>query len=275
MDKEDLLKKHRLEKKQLQVEIQAIKKSVPKGDRKRDKEAKKQIQELENSLKEKQNSELVSFEKPAEILKVEKLSIKDENKSEIKLSKAQRRRKNLEEKARLRDQEIEEAEKNASNAEKHKERVAILEKLKPHNLTIKEMKPDGNCLYYAVLDQIPTSDDVLSIRLKVANYLRENYDNLNFFLTDPNSGDCFDREKYEEYCCKTEMDGFWGGQIELRAISSVYRQQIQVIQAYSPNVIIGDEFQTKPIYLTYHRHQLSLGEHYNSIQENQNSSEDF
>ena len=51
MDKEDLLKKHRLEKKQLQVEIQAIKKSVPKGDRKRDKEAKKQIQELENSLK--------------------------------------------------------------------------------------------------------------------------------------------------------------------------------------------------------------------------------
>uniref|UniRef100_H2Y9H9 Uncharacterized protein n=1 Tax=Ciona savignyi TaxID=51511 RepID=H2Y9H9_CIOSA len=60
---EILLQKHKTEKKSLQAEIQAIKKAVPKGDKKREKIAKQKIADLENALKETHKQELETVEK--------------------------------------------------------------------------------------------------------------------------------------------------------------------------------------------------------------------
>lgn len=283
MDREELLTKHRQEKKDLQIQVQAIKKSVPKGDKKRDKEAKKQITALESSMKDRHAEELEKldeFVKTNEVSKVdlpelESLTITaDDGDKKVepiapKMSKAQRRRRKQEEKAKARQQEIAAAEKDITSSARYKEKIAIISQLQKMGSTIKEMKPDGNCLYHAFLDQAqPMADDLATTRLKVADYLRKNGDHFKFFLVDNSTGECYSDNKYEEYCQKTELDGTWGGQLELQALSKVYERLIRVVQADSPEVVIGEEFtSSKPIILTYHRHQLSLGEHYNSIKD--------
>jgi OTU domain-containing protein 6 len=42
------------------------------------------------------------------------------------------------------------------------------------------------------------------------------------------------------------------------------RHPIEVIQAEGPPVLIGDEFDSAKLTITYHRHYYGLGEHYNS-----------
>jgi len=273
---EELLEKHRKEKKDLKTKTQSIKKKVPKGDKKREKEAKKEIQQLEESLKEKHESELKSLQAAegeaavAEMqgLKIERQKSESSESSEkpVKMSKAQRRRRNKEEKAREREREIVEAEKNQELSLKTKERVSIFQQLGEMGLKIKEMKPDGNCLYHAFVDQ--EGGDVGHARVKVANHLRQNKEDYKFFLVDNSTGDCFSDTQYESYCKQTEADGTWGGQLELQALSKIFKVHIVVIQGDGNNVEIGEEYKKEEpsVILTYHRHELSLGEHYNSVE---------
>lgn len=273
---EELLARHRQEKKELQTRVQTIKRNVPKGDKKRDKEAKKQIAELEADIKERHARELTEFNIKEEegklsagvagLCATDDAEEHDAPPQQKKMSKAQRRRKKQETARREREEEIREAKKDFANSAKYKEKLAIIRQLAEIGSTIKEMKSDGNCLYHAFLDQAKIDDDLTATRLKVATYLRQNMDCFKLFLVDNNTGDCYDNKQYEEYCVKTEQDGTWGGQLELQALSKIYQCLIRVVQADTPDVVIGDEFSdSKPIVLAYHRHQLSLGEHYNSI----------
>lgn len=51
--------------------------------------------------------------------------------------------------------------------------------------------------------------------------------------------------------------------------------RIEVIQANSPQLIIGEEYKDGPlITLTYHRHMYGLGEHYNSVEPYQENDEE-
>uniref|UniRef100_H2Y9H4 OTU domain-containing protein n=1 Tax=Ciona savignyi TaxID=51511 RepID=H2Y9H4_CIOSA len=90
-------------------------------------------------------------------------------------------------------------------------------------------------------------------------------DFLPFLSTE--SGDPYTADEFESYCCEVEKSGVWGGQLELQAISNAFQTPIHVIQAGSSSVKLGEQYEQSPILLTYHRHELGLGEHYNSVME--------
>ena len=70
-------------------------------------------------------------------------------------------------------------------------------------------------------------------------------------------------EQFEEYCTQIVNEPVWGGNLELQALSQSLEISINVIQSDNC-VVIGEEF-AKKIYISYHRHEYGLGEHYNSL----------
>merc|ERR1712202_100444 len=85
------------EKKDLQIKTQSIKRKVPKGDKKREKEAKKEILALENELKDRHAAELQNMQAAeATVAGMQDLNLENQTNDSakpIKMSKAQRRRK--------------------------------------------------------------------------------------------------------------------------------------------------------------------------------------
>ncbi|KAI9193736.1 uncharacterized protein BJ171DRAFT_524371 [Polychytrium aggregatum] len=142
--------------------------------------------------------------------------------------------------------------------------------LKPMNLRIKEIIPDGHCLYNAIAHQLnlSQSDEDMTykdVRGIAASYMRTNIDDFLPFLTS-DSGDMMSPDEYESYCSSVERTAAWGGQLEIRAISSSLRREIDVVQMGSPVIKIGEEYRdSSPLKISYHRHSYGLGEHYNSL----------
>lgn len=58
----------------------------------------------------------------------------------------------------------------------------------------------------------------------------------------------------------------WGSQVELRAIFSLLKSPIEIYCADAPTVLMGENFGEKvPMKLAYHKHEYTMGEHYNSL----------
>jgi len=288
--RELLLTSHRKEKKELQAQIQALKKTASKGDKKKKKEVSETIANLEAKLKEKHKAELTNLEEeglagdhlanresavPEIVQKVEEnsddaalgpLPIKEEY---SRVSKAQKRRekKALKEKERL--EEIENQEELNKSGPRLLEQEAIKQKLTERKLKLKEIASDGDCLFSGVVHQLQRlglSSSIRELRSNTATELRDKPDEYLPFLTNPRTGDMLTGEEFESYCDKMMNTPAWGGQIELKALSKVLKRPIQVIQGTGPDIVIGEEFQEKEtILLTYHRHLHGLGEHYNSV----------
>ncbi|XP_075438983.1 deubiquitinase OTUD6B isoform X5 [Ascaphus truei] len=58
-----------------------------------------------------------------------------------------------------------------------------------------------------------------------------------------------DADEFEKYCSDIANTSAWGGQLELRALSHILQTPIEVIQADSPPIVIGEEYASKPITL--------------------------
>ncbi len=75
-------------------------------------------------------------------------------------------------------------------------------------------------------------------------------------------------EALNDYCNKVESDVLaeWGGELEIRAISESLAIPIHVYSADSPVLVMEGSGDTSvpPLTLSFHRHLLVLGEHYNS-----------
>lgn len=88
---------------------------------------------------------------------------------------------------------------------------------------IRNVVPDGNCMFAAIVDQLELRNDFSfspkSLRHGCLQYLREN----------PNSGDgtpyvlFLDGETWEEYLSRMSQDGVWGDHMILQAVSKVTR----------------------------------------------------
>ncbi|VDP84817.1 unnamed protein product [Echinostoma caproni] len=151
----------------------------------------------------------------------------------------------------------------------------IEQQLTSRRLRLYEVPSDGDCLYLSVAHQMrlrnipldPPSDltqsetdskviqqdqaqsktDVTRLRQLTAQHLRENIDEFLPFLFHPDTGDPMTKEAFEAYCDAIEKTAAWGGQIEVRALSNVFRLPIEVLQAEGQSVLIGDEFGGPPI----------------------------
>uniref|UniRef100_A0A6M2DYQ4 Putative otu ovarian tumor-like cysteine protease n=1 Tax=Xenopsylla cheopis TaxID=163159 RepID=A0A6M2DYQ4_XENCH len=248
-------------KKEYQAQITSLKKQA-KNNKKNKKDILLEIAKLEEEF-----TELCSEEKccPKDV----EDNIGEPQVQNQKVSRAQKRRdkKVMNEKERLK--RIEDQEELNKQGARHKELTALKSILKCRDLKVFEIPSDGDCLYKAIEHQLTLNDKpsvaTSELRRLTSCYIRENKMEFLPFMSNAD-GEPLDETEFEEYCSNIENTNAWGGQIELKALSSILKTTIEVLQADSPPTIQGEEFSTKPLILTYHRHVLGLGEHYNSTQ---------
>ncbi|XP_041454346.1 deubiquitinase OTUD6B-like isoform X2 [Lytechinus variegatus] len=277
MDQDELEQKHRKERKDLQAKIQGIKKAVPKGDKKRKKEAAEEIARLEADLDQRHQAELeanknkaaVPHEEASTEEMLEKLDISEEPEDKPqKLSKAQKRRNKKAQEEKEKAERIAIAEKDNVNSARNIENRQFADITSKRNLQIKQIPSDGHCLYNAVVHQLSLQgieEKMEVVRQKVSDYMKTNIDEFLCFLTKPDTGDMLTADEYEKYCDDVANTAAWGGHHEMKAITEVYKKPIEVLQAEGPLLKIGEHFDTQPIMLSYHHHAYGLGEHYNSV----------
>lgn len=272
-----LAKQHRKEKKDLQAKIQSMKNAVPKNDKKRRKQLTEDIAKLEAELSQKHENELRQLNISSSVEEVSNAldSVNVTNNEEetdgkqTRTSKAQKRRDKRAALEKERETRIAEAEVENLTGSRHLENLKLKEKLAERHLQIKEISSDGHCMYRAVEDQLMVRGCALGLkdlRAQTAQYMRSHADDFLPFLTDPNTGDMYTADEFEKYCNDVADTAAWGGQLELKALSQVLQMPIEVIQAESLSIIIGEEYDRPPITLIYMRHAYGLGEHYNSVE---------
>ncbi|XP_064204210.1 deubiquitinase OTUD6B [Anguilla rostrata] len=272
-------KQHRKEKKDLQAKIQSMKNAVPKNDKKRRKQLVEDIAKLEAELNQKHEEELKQLNDNQDGDKVdtiangvEKLDLDVEEPKETKQSRTSKAQKRRDKKAALekeRESRIAEAEVMNLSGFRHQEKLKVSEKLAERQLQIREISSDGHCMYRAVEDQLGARGhalDLAQLRTLTAQHMRSHADDFLPFLTNPNTGDMYTAGEFEKYCSDVESTAAWGGQLELRALTQVLQMPIEVIQADSPTIVIGEEYKSAPITLIYMHHAYGLGEHYNSVE---------
>lgn len=263
--------RHRKEKKDLQAKIQVLKKSVTKGDKKRKKEIDTEIERLELEFEEKCKIELNKLNQ------LDKQSIEPSVSDQIdkksdKITKSQKRREKKERLEHEREIAISLQEIENQNGPAAIELKKINEKLLKKGLKIKEVFSDGNCMYYAVSDQIKNQLSInksfQELRNLTCDYMLENSKDFQPYLTD-DEGDFMDSEKYQEYCYNIKNTPVWGGQLELKALSDVLKVSIEIVQGEGSNIVIGENKNNDNcLVITFHRHLLGSGEHYNSTEPN-------
>ncbi|XP_060915989.1 deubiquitinase OTUD6B [Labrus mixtus] len=278
---EQLAKQHRKEKKDLQAKIQSMKNAVPKNDKKRRKQMTDEIAKLEADLNQKHEEELSQLNSTGDtkveavLNGVENLQMDDGEKEDVtqsRVTKAQKRREKKAAQEKERESRIAEAEVLNLQGVRHQEGLMLAQKLALQQLQIKEISSDGHCMYRAIEDQLAKRSkpeivvSMKDLRSRTAEHMRSHADDFLPFLTKPNTGDMYTTEEFEHYCSEVEHTAAWGGQLELQALTQVLRLPIEVIQANSSTIKIGEEFDSDPITLVYMRHAYGLGEHYNSVE---------
>ncbi|KAF6737942.1 OTU domain-containing protein 6B [Oryzias melastigma] len=274
-----LIKQHRKEKKDLQAKIQSMKNAVPKNDKKRRKQLTEEIAKLEADLNQKHEEEFQQLQSAPDkdveeavngvtALKVE--AGEQEEAKQPRVTKAQKRRDKKAAQEKERESRIAEAEVQNLQGVRHQEGLKLAQILAQKSLQIKEISSDGHCMYRAVEDQLGQRSksglSFIELRSRTAEHMRNNSDNFLPFLSNPTTGEMFTADEFEKYCSEVEHTAAWGGQLELRALTHVLRLPIEVIQADSPAIKIGEEYDTEPITLVYMHHAYGLGEHYNSVE---------
>jgi OTU domain-containing protein 6 len=285
---DELNELHKKQKKDLQAKIMNLKKSVTKGDKKKKKEADAQIEAMENDFELKCKNEIDELEKKLAGTFINSdlnaQASNDDQLSKQKISKAQKRKEKKEQEERDREKEIALQEIENQKGPTALELKKIQEKLLKKGLRVKDVKSDGNCMYYAVSDQLEKKKFLnktwKELRDLTCDYMLKNPDQFLPYLIDEDdeSGDLMDSEKYQEYCEKIRDTLVWGGQLELKALADVFGVLIEVVQNEGSELLIGNEDSNKNkerLIITYHRHMFGSGEHYNSTEPHQPENEDY
>ncbi|RWS04152.1 OTU domain-containing protein 6B-like protein [Dinothrombium tinctorium] len=293
---DELISKQRKEAKELQAIIQSLKRSVPKGDKKRKKEVTLEIAKLEYELNAKHERELNEFKTNSivtcdEVKKCEQsdecvnensidtrltqVSIDDGAQNDdhsvndkVKISKARRKREKKQQQERERRERIAKEEAESGDSIRTLEEQKLNSLLSDRGLTVYEIPSDGDCMYKAIEHQLSFRNlkfSMQELRRKAAAILRERKDEFLPFLTSRETNDLMTDEEFEKYCDEIANTKAWGGQVELKALSYFLKIPIEVCQASGPSIKIGEECGGTPLILSYHRHAYHLGEHYNSV----------
>ncbi|XP_065092539.1 deubiquitinase OTUD6B [Ochlerotatus camptorhynchus] len=280
-DEETLLARHRKEKKDLQAKVQALKKA--KVDKKKKKEQQDEIARLEADLEARHADELNKFNSlkisetagAVEVLHENKAEADDAESEEVeqpKVSKAQRRREKKSQDDKKRQAQIKAEEALNKNSPRILEDKKIAEILSKRGLVSFAVPADGDCLYNAVKHQLARIGvceyETTDLRQMTADYIEDNKDSIIFYMTNPDTGDILNEDEFRKYCHQVRNTKSWGGEIEVKALSSSLKCPIEIIQASGTSPVHGEgEDPSRKLVLTYHRHMYRLGEHYNSTME--------
>lgn len=257
--------------------MQSLKKTVTKGDKKRKKEVDAEIETLEKDFEQKCRIEIQQLENELKSENVTKIEQKEQNQAEstatlptsTKTSKSKKKREKKEKSSEDREKLIQLQEIENKKGPAYIELTKIKDKMKQMNLKIKDVRSDGNCMYYAIIDQLKQNPHLeqlqtyQELRTLTSQYMLKNPNEFQAYLCSEETGDPLDEQQYEEYCHKIKDTLAWGSQIELKAISDLLKVNIQVIQSEGSDIQIGDSNEDKLV-ITYHRFMFGSGEHYNS-----------
>lgn len=263
-----VIRRHCREKRELQAHIQTLKASVPKNDKGRRKQLLSDIARLEAEMEQRHQQELEKFgENPESSVdsitaNLKKMNLENMPPRPSKGQKRRDRRANLERRRQER-MPAAQAEQLAANRREEEEKVAAI--LGAKNLEMKTIPADGHCMYRAIQDQLVFSVTIESLRYRTAYYMRKHIDDFLPFFTEPEAGNFYTQEDFLRYCDDIVHKASWGGQLELRALSHVLQTPIEVVQANSPIIVIGEEYTRKPLTLVYLHYACDFGEHYNSV----------
>ncbi|PWN98966.1 cysteine proteinase [Tilletiopsis washingtonensis] len=205
----------------------------------------------------------------------------------VNRAKARLARRDAEQAAMRSQAEAELRANGAKPDEAERERRGIEELCRALNVTMREINPDGHCLYAAVADQLNSRGkvakkvDFRDTRRATAEHMRGHADDFMPFISDSDEhmagiqntdAGALDSsvkgmtKHFMDYCDAVENTGVWGGQPEILALSRAYKTQIHVVQAGSPVLKVGEgEQKGEPLQISYHRKMYGLGEHYNSL----------
>ncbi|KAI3658846.1 hypothetical protein MP638_006561 [Amoeboaphelidium occidentale] len=265
--------------KEIRAKIQQLKKSVPKGDKKKKKEVAEEVAKLEEALAQLQmEKHEPRTEKATPDDTDEPQNDAPQSTAEISVEERAKKpnrqqQRKLKKKAAM-EKEIEEARNEALNAVDYgkleKEQFDAI--FSTEGLALKEIPADGNCFYNAIVDQLrleANNSDIQNNTYKhyrkiVSDYLKDHPDDFMPFLSGAN-GDTMSEAEFNEYCKKIAETGEWAGNVEIQALSQALKRKIIIYQAGTKPLVIGEEHEGKPLRLSYHRHQYGLGEHYNSL----------
>lgn len=272
-DEEQLVRRHRKEKKELQAKIQGMKNAVPKNDKKRRKQLTEDVAKLEREMEQKHREELEQLKQLTfKDSKIDSVAVNISNlvleNQPPRISKAQKRREKKAALEKEREERIAEAEIENLSGARHLESEKLAQILAARELEIKQIPSDGHCMYGALEDQLREQDcalTVASLRRQTAEYMQSHSDDFLPFLTNPSTGDMYTPEEFGKYCDDIVNTAAWGGQLELRALSHILQTPIEILQADAPPIIVGEEYPRNPLVLVYMRHAYGLGEHYNSV----------
>ncbi|XP_069477444.1 deubiquitinase OTUD6B isoform X2 [Ambystoma mexicanum] len=253
--------------------------SVAKNDKKRRKHLGEEVCKLEAEMDVSPKEELEQFsgkdKDEAEVESaangIEKVTLDgtESTNQPPRITKAQKRRDKKAALEKERNKRIAEAEIENLSGARHLESQQLSVLLAARNLKIKQIASDGHCMYRAVEDQVKPQGNgwtVSSLRIQTAEYMRKHVSDFLPFSTNPNTGDMYTPDAFEKYCDDIVNTPAWGGQLEQRALSHVLQTPIEVIQADSAPIVVGEEYSNEPIILVYMRHAYGLGEHYNSVE---------
>lgn len=209
----EIVVKQRQEKKNLQTRIQSMKKSAPKGDKRKKKEIGDIIAAMEAELEAKHQLELAELIKtPTATNTSQEFEQNDINISitqgdpdieQPRVSRAQKRRNKKAEDEKERNKRISEQDELNKQGPRVREMETIKRVLRAMNLQIFNIPADGNCLYCAISHQLKTTDrivqDVPKLRKLTAQFMLKNKDDFLPFMYNEDE-EPFDENKFDSYC---------------------------------------------------------------------------
>ncbi|XP_062044258.1 deubiquitinase OTUD6B isoform X2 [Lepus europaeus] len=232
-EEEQLVRRHRKEKKELQAKIQGMKNAVPKNDKKRRKQLTEDVAKLEKELEQKHREELeqlkLTSKNKIDSVAVNISSLVLENQPP-RISKAQKRRDKKAALEKEREERIAEAEIENLSGARHIESEKLAQILAARQLEIKQIPSDGHCMYRAIEDQLKEQDcavTVAALRSQTAEYMQSHVEDFLPFLTNPNTGNMYTSEEFGKYCDDIVNTAAWGGQLEIYETCIWLRRTLQ------------------------------------------------
>ena len=278
---EDIRARHRKEVKELTGKTTAMKKQATKSTKK---EVMKQIQQLEDEMKQRHvkelagdgNEEKEEFEEitPEQLLAQMNISEEPKNVEPVQSTPKQQPKRRNRQKERLAKREAEIARiQEEARLEQDKQPdlrgielrniqdLCDLQKVKQHDII-----PDGHCLFSSISDQLKIRHnievDVYELRKNAAEYIKENPDDFIPFLFDEETMTIRNIDEYTDKLVNTVM---WGGDLEILALSKVYDCPITVMMSGRAPLRMNEDGENVELKLVYYQHAFGLGEHYNSL----------
>lgn len=134
------------------------------------------------------------------------------------------------------------------------------------NLQEFDIKPDGNCLFASIADQLKIRQNVettiQALRTKAAAHIRNDPDTFVPYLFDE---DTMSMKNIDEYTEKIEKTAAWGSDLEILALAKEYDTPVSVMMSGRSTLKINEDGVNEELKLVYYKHSYALGEHYNSL----------